>query len=83
MTAVAQAAMESRIASLLVEADRHIPGCLDLGTGKVTLGDLADPQVDDLLDDLAELTLNKGGRIAVVPPAEMPTATGVAAIFRF
>jgi hypothetical protein len=44
---------------------------------------LKDPQVDDLLDDLAELVLSKGGQVVVVPTVDMPTTAGVAAIFRF
>jgi hypothetical protein len=66
-----------------VEAERRIPGRLDQGTGGLTLSRLADPQVDDLLDDLAELVLNRGGQVVVVPAIDMPTTTGVAAIFRF
>lgn len=41
------------------------------------------PGVDDLLDDLAELVLNKGGQVIVAPSLDMPTRTGVAAIFRY
>lgn len=64
---VANAAAASRVETLLVEADRIIPG----------------PGGDDLLDDLAELVLQRGGRVVVVPAADMPTTTGLAATFRF
>lgn len=64
---VANAAEASRVDTLLVEADRIIPG----------------PGGDDLLDDLAELVLQRGGQVVVVPAADMPTATGLAATFRF
>ncbi len=80
---VARAATESRVESLLVEAERQIPGDLDRRTGNITLGGLADPHVDDLLDDLAELVLSRGGQVFVVPAVDMPTTTGVAATFRF
>jgi hypothetical protein len=80
---VAVAGAQSRVETLLVEAERRIPGRLDQGTGGLTLSRLADPQVDDLLDDLAELVLNRGGQVVVVPAIDMPTTTGVAAIFRF
>jgi len=80
---VACAAAESRIGSLLVEAERRIPGLMDKGTGGITFSRLEDPQVDDLLDDLAELVLNKGGQVVVVPAVDMPVTTGVAATFRF
>jgi hypothetical protein len=80
---VARAAVESRVESLLVEADRQIAGRLDRATGEITLGPIEDPGVDDLLDDLAELVSGRGGRVVVVPAADMPTPAGVAAIFRF
>jgi hypothetical protein len=83
LAAVAQAAVASRVGSLLVEAERRIPGHLDTKTGRITLGNLEDTQVDDLLDDLAELVLRKGGNVVVVPAADMPSKTGVAAAFRF
>lgn len=83
LTKVALAAAESRVGTLLVEAERRIPSRLDRGTGEVTLSPLKDPQVDDLLDDVAELVLAKGGQVVVVPAVDMPTTAGVAAIFRF
>jgi hypothetical protein len=57
---VARAAAESRVGLLLVEAERRIPGHLDPLTGHVTFHGLEDPQIDDLLDDLAEIVLKKG-----------------------
>lgn len=62
-----KAASDSRVETLLVEADRILPG----------------PDGDDLLDDLAELVLQRGGQVVVVPAADMPTTTGLAATFRF
>jgi hypothetical protein len=83
LAAVAQAAVQSRVGSLLVEAERRIPGHIDKMTGRITFSNPEDPEVDDLLDDLAELVLRKGGKVVVVPAADMPTKTGVAAAFRF
>jgi len=80
---VARAAAEARVGSLLVEAERRIPGHLDMATGQVTFSGLEDPQVDDLLDDLAESVLSKGGHVVVVPALDMPTPTGIAGTFRF
>lgn len=80
---VARAAAESRIDAMLVEAERLIPGKLDHQTGKLTLSQLNDPQADDLLDDLAEMVLSRGGHTIVVPAADMPTKSGVAATYRF
>ncbi len=80
---VAKAALAGGVATMLIEADRHIPGRLDEETGKIRLDELEHPEVDDLLDDLTELVLKKGGRVVVVPAQRMPTRTGVAAVRRF
>lgn len=83
LTAAAEAAIAGRIATLLLDADRKIPGRLDSATGMVTLGELDHPEVDDLLDDVGEHVLKNGGEVIVVPAERMPTATGLAAIYRF
>ncbi len=80
---IAKAAVEGRVATLLIEADRIVPGHIDAATGKVTLGKLDDPGVDDLLDDLGELVLKTGGEVVMVPAERMPTTTGAAGVFRF
>lgn len=80
---VARSAAAGRVGTLLIDADRRIPGRLDATTGEVTRDDLADPAVDDLLDDLGELVLKQGGQIVIVPAERMPTDTGIAAIYRF
>jgi hypothetical protein len=80
---VGEAAAQSRVGTLLVEAERRIPGVLDTVTGQVTFHSPDDPLVDDLLDDLAELVLRRGGDVVVVPAADMPTAKGLAATYRF
>lgn len=79
----ARAVMESRVATLLLDADRQVPGRMDAGTGEITFGKLDDPQVDDLLDDLGERVLATGGEVVVVPTERMPTESGLAAIYRF
>lgn len=80
---VAEAAMAGRVATLLIEAERQVPGRMDAATGRITLDDLAHPEVDDLLDNLGELVLKMGGQMVVVPAERMPTPTGLAAIYRF
>ncbi len=81
--AIAKAATEGRIATLLIEADRLIPGTIDVAGGKIIPGELADPEVDDVLDDLGERVLKAGGEVVIVPAERMPSKTGAAAIFRF
>ncbi len=81
---VARAAAAGRVKTLLIEAQRRVPGRLDMQTGRVDLsGDLGDAHTDDLLDDLGELVSSLGGAVVVMPSVRMPSTTGVAAIYRF
>lgn len=80
---VAKAATENRVSRLLIESDRIIPGKLNGETGELTLKELENPVVDDLLDDLAELVLKNMGEVVMLPKERMPTNTGVAATYRY
>jgi hypothetical protein len=79
---VAQAAAAGRVASLLIEADRLLPGRVDAQTGRIAAADIEHPEVDDLLDDLAEMVERQGGRVVVMPAPLMPADSGVAATYR-
>lgn len=79
----AQAVVAGRIDALLLEAGRQIPGRMAVDSGAISLGELDDPESDDLLDDLGERVLATGGEVVIVPTERMPTRTGLAAIFRF
>ena len=80
---IAKAAIDGRIATLLIEADRLIPGTIDVTSGRISSGDLDNPEVDDVLDDLGEHVLKAGGEVIIVPVERMPTQSGAAAIYRF
>ncbi|MBW6498242.1 MAG: hypothetical protein K0B09_07645 [Bacteroidales bacterium] len=81
---VAVAAVEARIDTLIVEADRIIPVRItNLVTGNTQKKDLINPKVDDLLDDMGELVMKMGGQVMVLPAEKMPSQTGLAAIFRY
>jgi stalled ribosome rescue protein Dom34 len=80
---VAEAAVNGRVSTLLIEADRQLAGRIDSTTGRIESVGLSHPEVDDLLDDLAEMVAKAGGRVVVMPSQRMPTQTGVAAVFRF
>ena len=79
----ARAAVDGRIACLLLEADREQAGRLVPETGSIVPGDLANPQLDDLFDDVGEQVLRNGGEVVIVPAESMPTSTGLAATYRF
>jgi len=80
---VAAAAVAGRVGALLLEADRQIPGRIDAKTGAVQFDEANDPQVDDMLDDLAEQVLRTGGEVIMVPAERMPVTSGLAAIYRY
>lgn len=54
-TQVAEAAVNGRVATLLIEADRQLASGLDRATGRIESADLSHPKIDDLLDDLGEM----------------------------
>jgi len=81
---VAVAAVEGRVDTLIVEADRIIPVRItNLVTGNTQKKDMVNPKVDDLLDDMGELIMKMGGQVTVLPTGKMPSETGLAAIFRY
>jgi len=83
LATIAAGAVAGRVATLLIDADRCIPGRIDPATGGIKFDQLANPEVDDLIDELGELVLKNGGQVVVVPTDRMPTQSGVAAIYRF
>ena len=81
---VAVAAVDGRIDTLIIEADRMIAVRItNLVTGNTQKKDLQNPRVDDLLDDMGELVTKMGGQVMVMPVEMMPSQTGLAAIFRY
>lgn len=80
---IAHAAVEGRVKTLFVEDNRQLPGKIDEDTGIVVFDDLAQPDVNDVLDDIARVVVKKGGTVIVLPTQYMPTNTGAAAILRY
>ena len=81
---VALAAVVGRVDVLLLERDRRVDGSMDPRTGVLQIADtVATPAHGDMLDDLAEAVLRNGGDVIIVPPARMPSTTGLAAIYRY
>jgi len=80
---IARAAAAGRILTLLIEADRVIPGHFDPESGAIQFAEFREPMVDDLLDDLSEYALKTGGEVVIAPAERMPTDTGIAAIYRY
>jgi len=81
---IAKAAWEGRVAMLLVEAERQVPGQLDPEKGRLIIDESGDEQAPDVLDELILAVTRQGGEVVVVPPEHvMPTDTGAAAVCRF
>lgn len=80
---VAQAAAAGQVETLLADEARCIGGRVDPGTGRVDYGELVEPYTDEVIDDIAELVLNAGGRVLFLPSARVPGNTGVAAMLRY
>lgn len=78
------AILDGRVASLLVSADQRIPGHIHRDEKSITvLEDFSAPNAEDILDDMAEMTLRRSGEVLVLPEDIMPTDTGIAAIYRY
>ncbi len=73
-----------KVATLLMEAGRIIPGKIaDDNTGSIDNGSINNPEMDDLLDDIANRAIKIGTDVLVIPSSDMPTQTGLAATFRY
>ena len=78
------AAIQGRIRNLMVASDRFLWGFLDKTTGKITSHinkNLAIPE-DDILDDLAEIVIARGGSITLLRHNEMPSDNEAIALLR-
>lgn len=80
---IGQAAVTGRISTLLVEAERVIPGELDQTSGEVHVNGAAAEGGHDVLDQLIPQVLQNGGEVIVLPADQMPVGTGAAAMYRF
>lgn len=83
---LARLAIAGRVRLLLTERDRRIWGTLDRGTGAVEIlqegGDDPGNHAVELLDEVAEMVIRRGGKALVLSAERMPTETGAAAVLR-
>ena len=81
---VAREAVKARVDTLLVRHDCRVGGRLDPDTGRITAQPLDEPEIDDVVDDIAETVLRNKGRVHVLPADAMPpNAPDIAAILRY
>jgi hypothetical protein len=83
VTEVAKAAAAGRISTMLIDADSRITGHFDPESGAAQLDRQHGAASSELLDDLGEHVIRTGGEVVIVPTEQMPTNTGLAAIFRY
>jgi len=79
---IIQAAHSGQIRQLIIADDLNLWGSFDAKNGDVHLNSQKIGAEDDVLDDLAEIVLTRGGRVMTLPVAQMPHSEPVAAIFK-
>lgn len=80
---VARAVFQNNVEILIIEADKIEPGKINKETGKIERGNLDDPGIGDILDDLAVMAYRSGSEVVILPKERMPSKTGVAVIYRY
>lgn len=77
-------AVQGRVSELLIAEGARVWGRLDPGSGEVTRHERQqDAHDDDVLDDIAEAVLLRGGEVWGVDKKRMPDGAPVAAILRW
>ncbi len=82
--AIGRFAIQGRVRDLLLDRSANLWGRLDRGTGEVALfGERQDDAVEDVMDDVAEAVMLRGGDVWSIETAKMPTKSPVAATLRW
>ena len=80
---IAREANSGRVELLLLEEDALLPGQVDWQTGAITEYDLNRSDVDDVIDDVAELVIARGGTVRIVRSESLKNESKIGAIYRF
>lgn len=80
---IGQAIAEGRVATLYLEENTVHPGVFDANLGTILPGQMADPRVGDVYDDMAEVVLSRGGEVLILEKEDMPTSSDLAAVYRY
>src|SRR5204862_2493529 len=73
----AAAVAAGRVGTLLIDADKTLPGSIEKTNGIVRPAGPTDAQPGDMLDDLAELGLRHGSTVMAVPSDQLTSTTGL------
>lgn len=84
ISSIARFAVQGRVRDLLVDRDAHLWGRMDRTTGAIELHKTQqDAHDDDVLDDIAEAVLLRGGEVLTLGTKDMPSKDPVAATLRW
>lgn len=82
--AIGKFALEGRVRDLILDRDANLWGRFDRATGAVALfGERTGEDVEDVLDDIAEAVVLRGGDVWSIDKSRMPTKSSVAATLRW
>lgn len=80
---IAFALIERKVAALFVDKDIVLRGNFDKTSGAIELTAKGTVGFDDLTDDFAQYTYMQNGEVYILDHEDMPSDTGVAALFRY
>lgn len=84
VSAIARHAVSGRVRELIVEDKSHLWGRMDKSTGAIELhAKQMDPHDDDVIDDIAEAVILRGGDVYAFEKGKLPTKSPVAAVLRW
>jgi hypothetical protein len=79
---ITEAALSGNVSVLLLDEQSVYPGGIDQAKGNISFSMTTKGNEHDVLEDLAVTVMGKGGDVLVLPSEKIPSASGVAAIFR-
>jgi hypothetical protein len=80
---VLREAASGRVELLLLEEEAALPGKVDWTSGKIDEAEVNDPEVDDALDDLAEMVISRGGTVRILRSGSLESKSKIGAIYRY
>ncbi len=80
---ITREAGQGRVDLLLLEEGTRLPGHVDWQTGAINEADLEQADVDDVIDDVAEMVIARGGMVRILRPGSLQNESSVGAIYRY
>jgi hypothetical protein len=84
VSSIARFAAQGRVRELLVDCTAHLWGTMDPTSGAIELHEAQkNAHDDDVIDDIAEAVILRGGDVFAFDKAKMPTRSPIAAVLRW